>query len=179
MNCLVISLSTVEYLSYLRDKYLSNISPNYENVRALRISFIKTRNDFMELDRSLSAIHLFDSLGSVSVIMVHIFILVVGNRTFSSVSSILILTTAISAAKLLTHCVIHGKVSEEVEQLFLKLDEIDISLIDENSFKELLHLKSSRCESSFGFTIAGILPFKAITLLSVGFIPNSKHMSLN
>jgi len=60
---------------------------------------------------------------------------------------------------------IHGKVYEQTEKLLLTFDEIDVS--DENMFREVLYFKSQISESKFGFTIAGLVPLKKITLLSI------------
>ncbi len=89
-----------------------------------------------------------------------------------AITSTLILSTVLLVSKLITSCLIHGLVYEESEKLFLTFDELDISVdrMDENLFREALYFKSHMSESKIGFTIAGLVPFKKITLLSVRFL---------
>jgi hypothetical protein len=88
-----------------------------------------------------------------------------------ALSSTLIFSTVLLVSKLITSCLVHGLVYEESEKLFLTFDELDISVdqMDENLFREVLYFKSRMFESKIGFTIAGLVPFKKITLLSVRF----------
>jgi len=87
----------------------------------------------------------------------------------SSFSSALIFKPFISVSNLITSCLIHGLVFEETEKLFSAFEELDVSVdcMDENMFREALYFKSQMSESKIGFTIAGLVPFKKITLLSV------------
>jgi hypothetical protein len=48
--------------------------------------------------------------------------------------------------------------------------DVSVDKMDENLFREALYFKSQMSESNIGFTIAGLVPFKKITLLSVSFI---------
>jgi hypothetical protein len=63
-------------------------------------------------------------------------------------------------------------VYEESEKPFLACDELNVSVerMNENLFRDTLYFKSQMSESKIGFTIAGLVPFKKITLLSVRFI---------
>jgi len=71
--------------------------------------------------------------------------------------------------KLITDCTIHGLVYGETEKIFLDLDQIDVSLIDEKSFREYLSFKAQSIDSRIGFTMGGFIPYKKTTLLSVSF----------
>jgi hypothetical protein len=106
--------------------------------------------------------------------MLQIYISAVGvkNRNVNAFSLTLIFSTVLIASKLITSCLVHGLVYEESEKLFLTFDELDISIdrMDENLFREALYFKSQMSESKIGFTIAGLVPFKKITLLSVRFM---------
>ncbi len=106
--------------------------------------------------------------------MLQIYMSVIGvkNRDINAYSLTLIFSTGLIASKLITSCLVHGLVYEESEKLFLTFDELDISVdrIDENLFREALYFKSHMSESNIGFTIAGLVPFKKITLLSVRFM---------
>ncbi len=106
--------------------------------------------------------------------MLHIYMSAIGtkNRDINAISFTLIFSTVLLASKLITSCLVHGLVYEESEKLFLTFDELDISVnkMDENLFREALYFKSHMSESNIGFTIAGLVPFKKITLLSVRFM---------
>jgi hypothetical protein len=96
----------------------------------------------------------------------------VKDSDINAISSTLIFSTVLIVSKLITSCLIHDVVYEESEKLFLTFDELDISvdIMDENLFREALYFKSKMSESKIGFTIAGLVPFKKITLLSVSFM---------
>jgi hypothetical protein len=63
-------------------------------------------------------------------------------------------------------------VYEEVDKIYLYFDELDISVesMNENIYREVLYFKAQTSDSKFGFTIAGLVPFKKFTLLSVSFL---------
>jgi len=93
----------------------------------------------------------------------------VKDSDINAISSTLIFSTVLIVSKLITSCLVHGLVYEESEKLFLTFDELDISVdkMDVNLFRQALYFKSQMSESKIGFTIAGLVPFKKITLLSV------------
>jgi hypothetical protein len=72
---------------------------------------------------------------------------------------------------MITSSLIHDMTYEESEKLFFTLEEINVSddSVDEKIFREMLYFKSQTSDSKFGFTIAGFMPFKKFTLLSVSF----------
>ncbi len=101
--------------------------------------------------------------------MLDIFVVTVGTQyqLFKEISADFIFESVLSAVKLIISCLIHGLVYDENESLYLSFDELDISYknLDEN--KEVLYFKAQTIDSKFGFTIAGTIPFKRTTLLSV------------
>ncbi len=144
------------------------------SIKNIRNSFISARNTVSKLDQSLRLIHFIDSILTVSSIMLHIYMTALGvkDSDINAISSTLIFSTVLIVSKLITSCLIHDVVYEESEKLFLTFDELDISvdIMDENLFREALYFKSKMSESKIGFTIAGLVPFKKITLLSVSFM---------
>jgi hypothetical protein len=90
-------------------------------------------------------------------------------QSFRGITKSLKLESVVNAIKLIISCLIHGSVYEETEKLYFIFDELDISYknLDENGYKEVLYFKSQTIDSKFGFTIAGTIPFKRTTLLSV------------
>jgi hypothetical protein len=108
--------------------------------------------------------------------MLDIYVITVGAQfqIFKEISANLTLQSVINAVKLIITCLIHGLVYEETDSLYLSFDELDISHknLDENGYKEALYFKSQTIDSKFGFTIAGTIPFKRTTLLSVLFGEN-------
>jgi hypothetical protein len=48
------------------------------------------------------------------------------------------------------------------------LDELDVKAINGEGYKEALYFKTYS-DSKFGFTIAGTIPYKKTTLLTVSF----------
>ncbi len=168
----------VEYLENLR-KNLAVIQESeltYErlnSIKNLRKSFISARDSISKLDHSLYLIHFIDSILSISTIMLHIymFAIVMSDPYLKFISSILVFITILCVAKWLLSSIIHGMVYEEVDKIYLFFDKMDISVdcMDENTYREVLYFKAQTSDSKFGFTIAGLVPFKKITLLSVSF----------
>ncbi len=168
----------VEYLENMKEKLamidkteLSNKRLN--SIKNLRKSFLRARNSILKLDHSLYLIHLIDSILTISTIMLHIYMLAIGmtDPILKSLSSVLIFVTFLCVTKWLLSSIIHGMVYEEVDKIYLYFDELDISVesMNENIYREVLYFKAQTSDSKFGFTIAGLAPFKKITLLSVSF----------
>jgi hypothetical protein len=167
----------VEYLANLR-KELKNIDKtdlkNRLNfVKDIKQSYFSARNTIHKLDRSLYLIHLIDSILTIFAIMLWIYMTAIGmnNNIINSVSKALRFATIICVIKMITSCLIHGMTYEESEKLFFTLEEINVSddSVDEKIFREMLYFKSQTSDLKFGFTIAGVMPFKKFTLLSVSF----------
>jgi hypothetical protein len=88
-----------------------------------------------------------------------------------SLSSVLLFSSILCIFKMIIGYSIHGMVYELTEKIYLTFDSLDVSVdcMDENIFRELLYFKTQTSDSKFGFTIAGLVPFRKITLLSVSF----------
>jgi hypothetical protein len=166
----------VEYLENLRknlaviqESELSNKGSN--SIKNLRKSFISARDSIIGLDHSLYLIHLIDSILTISTIMLRIYLFAIGmsDPFIKSLSTFLIFITLLCVTKFLFGSIIHGMVYEEVDKIYLFFDKLDISVMDKNTYREVLHFKAQTSDSKFGFTIAGLVPFKKITLLSVSF----------
>ncbi len=168
----------VEYLENLRENLamiqeskLTNKRSN--SIKNLRKFFISARDSILKLDHSLYLIHFIDSILSISTIMLHIYVLAMGmtDPILKSLSSALIVITILCVIRWLLSSIIHVMVYEEVDKIYLFFDKMDISVdrMDENTYKEVLYFKAQTSDSKFGFTIAGLVPFKKITLLSVSF----------
>jgi hypothetical protein len=169
----------VEYLENLRKNLAmiqgSQLTDKRSNsIKNLRKSFISARDSISKLDHSLYLIHLIDSILSISTIMLHIYLFAIGlsDPIIKSLSSALIFVTFLCVTKFLIDSIIHGMVYEEVDKIYLFFDKMDISVysMDENTYREVLYFKAQTSDSKFGFTIAGLVPFKKITLLSVSFL---------
>jgi hypothetical protein len=165
----------VEYLANLR-KELKNIDKtdlkNKLNfVKDIKKSYFRARKTIQKLDRSLYLVHFIDSILTISMIMLWIYMTAIGmsNNIINSVSKALRFTTTICVIKMITSSLIHDMTYEESEKLFFTLEEINVSddSVDEKIFREMLYFKSQTSDSKFGFTIAGFMPFKKFTLLSV------------
>jgi hypothetical protein len=93
-----------------------------------------------------------------------------GNRVplYEKYLANIMLRTVINVIKLMVTCLIHDMVYEENEKLFLSLDELDVKAMKDSGYKEALYFKTYS-DSKFGFTIAGTIPYKKTTLLSVSF----------
>ena len=160
----------IEHLSKLSDAFSSKMpSISVDSVRNLRIAFIKAGKDFSKLDSSLGLIFLMDSLSAVSLIMTHIYAFIFFQpQTAGSLSTGLLVSGFLDLTRLAINCVIHGSVGEEADRLFDKLNELDITdrYNGEDIYREVMYFKSMS-ELKIGFTIAGIVPYSKITLLSV------------
>ncbi len=169
----------VEYLEKLRKNLVmidaSELSDKRSNsFKNLRESFVRARNSVIKLDHSLYLIHLIDSILTISTIMLHIYMFAVGmgDPVLKFLSSALVFVTFLCVTKFLFDSIIHGMVYEEVDKIYLYFDELDISVesMNENIYREVLYFKAQTSDSKFGFTIAGLVPFKKVTLLSVSFL---------
>jgi hypothetical protein len=142
-----------------------------ELILNLRKSYIEARNSMRELDSSLYLLNFIDCVTSITGLMLDIFVMTVGIHfeSFKEITAGLKLESVANAIKLIISCLIHGSVYDETEKLYFIFDELDISYknLDENGYKEALYFKSQTIDSKFGFTIAGTIPFKMTTLLSV------------
>ncbi len=168
----------VEYLENMKEKLamidkteLSNKRSN--SIKNLRKSFLRARNSILKLDHSLYLIHFIHSILSIFTIMLHIYMFAIGRTDpiLKSLSSALMFLTILCVIKWLLSSIIHGMVYEEVDKIYLCFDELDISVesMNENIYREVLYFKAQTSDSKFGFTIAGLVPFKKVTLLSVSF----------
>ncbi len=151
-------------------------SSRSELIISIRKSYIEARNSMKELDSSLHLLNFIDCVNSITGLMLDIYVITVGAQfqLFKEILANLTLESVINAVKLIISCLIHGLVYEETDSLYLSFDELDISYknLDENGYKEALYFKSQTIDSKFGFTIAGTIPFKRTTLLSVLFGEN-------
>ncbi len=169
----------VEYLANMKEKLAlidktESSNERSNSIKNLRKCFLRARNSIIKLDHSLYLIHLIDSILSISTIMLHICMLAIGmtDPILKSLSSALIFITILCVTKFLFSSIIHGMVYEEVDKIYLYFDELDISVesMNENIYREVLYFKAQTSDSKFGFTIAGLVPFKKFTLLSVSFL---------
>jgi len=108
---------------------------------------------------------------SIYGIMLQIYITIVDlrDKELNSLSVLLILNFVMIIIKTIANFLIHGLVYEETAKFFSSLEDLDIStrIKDENEFKEYLCFKTQNNDSKLGFTIAGFVPYKKSTLLSV------------
>ena len=72
------------------------------------------------------------------------------------------------------NCLINGWLYEESENLFTVMDRINMfyNQLNEQDFREVVVFMSMRNDKSFGFTIAGFMPLRKSTLLSVRGLSN-------
>ncbi len=162
-----ISLSLTEYIENLRE----NFSNNTISIKNLRKSFNETKNKISKLDQSLNLMQLIDMFITISGIMLQIYLFTIGSETEVSktLSSTFIFSTFLTTCRLIINCLIHGSVFEGTEKLFSLLDEMNVSVdsMNENDFREALYFKTQANSPKLGFTIAGLVPFRKITLISV------------
>jgi hypothetical protein len=163
-----------DYLNSLKNQLKESFITLSQNSRPefvsnLRKSYIEARNSMRELDSSLHLLNFIDCIYSITGLMLDIYVITVGTQfqLFKEILANSTLESVVNAVKLIISCLIHGLVYDENESLYLSFDELDISYknLDEN--KEVLYFKSQTIDSKFGFTIAGTIPFKRTTLLSV------------
>ncbi len=156
-------------------EYIENLRENFSNkkisIKNLRKSFNETKNKISKLDQSMNLIQSIDIFITISGIMLQIYLFAVGSetKTLNSLSSTFILSTIMMSSRLIINCLIHGSVFEGTEKLFSLLDEMNVSVdsMNENDFREALYFKTQANSPKLGFTIAGLVPFRKITLISV------------
>ncbi len=139
-------------------------------ITEIRKSYIDARNSIRDLDRSLYLVQFLDSVSTILNLMLYIFMITNGNgiSNFNTYLTQSILGTTLNVIKLVITCLIHDTVYGENEKLFLSLDELDVKAMNDIGYKEALYFKTYS-DSKFGFTIAGTIPYKKTTLLSVSF----------
>ena len=165
-----------DFLHSLKNQLKESFNTLSQNSRSefilnLRKSYIEARNLMRELDSSLHLLYFIDCVNSITYLMLDIYVITVGSQfqLFKELSAIVTLESVINAFRLIISCLIHGLVYDENESLYLSFDELDICYKDLDQNKEVLYFKSQTIDLKFGFTIAGTIPFKRTTLLSVRF----------
>ncbi len=156
-------------------EYIENLRENFSNkkisIKNLRKSFNETKNKISKLDQSLNLMQSIDMFITISGIMLQIYLFTVGSeiKILKDMSSTFIFSTIMISSRLIINCLIHGSVFEETEKLFSLLDEMNVSVdsMNENDFREALYFKTQANSPKLGFTIAGLVPFRKITLISV------------
>jgi hypothetical protein len=165
-----------DFLHSLKTKLKESIDNSSKNSRSeliigIRKSYIEARNSMKELDSSLHLLNFIDCVYSITGLMLDIYMIKVGAQfqLFKEFSVNFTLESVLNAVKLIISCLIRGLVYDEIDSLYLSFDELDISYknLDENGYKEALYFKSQTIDANFWFTIAGTIPFKRTTLLSV------------
>ncbi len=159
-------------------EYIKNLEENFTrkkiSIKDLRKTFIKTEDIISKLDRSLNFIHSFDIFIAISGIMLIIYITIVGSQieVIKSLSSKFIFWFISISFLLVMNFWIHGSVYDEIDNLFLLLNKLDLSMntMNEYDFREALYFKTQANNARLGFTIAGLMPFRKTVLLSVSFI---------
>ena len=143
----------------------------YNLITNIRKSFINCRNTVIKLDKSLSLPQFGDCIVTITSIMTSIYIACIGRYDpfFGRYTSTLFISTLLLISKMTINCLIHGMVYEESQKLFSVFEELNVSMdsMDENVFREVLYFKSQMSELKFSFTIAGLVAYRKITLLSV------------
>ncbi len=156
-----------EYIEKLRE----NFSNNKISIKNLRKSFNETKNKISKLDQSLNLMQLIDMFITISGIMLQIYLFAIGSeiKILKSLSSTFIFSTIMISNRLIINFLIHGLVFEGTEKLFSLLDEMNVSVdsMNENDFREALYFKTQANSLKLGFTIAGLVPFRKITLIPV------------
>jgi len=121
----------VEYLENLRKELLMSektdlLERKYNSIKRIRKLFINARNSLLKFDKSLNLIHFVDSINTISTIMLHIYMIAIGIKDpiINSMSPSLVFITIMCSSKLITSCIIHGKVYEQTEKLLLTFDEL-------------------------------------------------------
>ena len=71
--------------------------------------------------------------------------------------------------RIIISCLVNDRLYQEVDQLFLALDDINVPDSDSKGklFKELIQFRTISRDLPNGFTIGGLMPLKRTTLLSV------------
>ena len=71
--------------------------------------------------------------------------------------------------RIIISCLVNDRLYQEVDQLFLALDDINVPDSDPKGklFKELIQFRTISRDLPNGFTIGGLMPLKRTTLLSV------------
>ncbi len=149
---------------------IQSLEVRSQMITEIRKSYIDARNSIRDLDKSLYLVQFLDSVLIILDLMIDIFMITNGNRVplYEKYLANIMLRTVINVIKLMVTCLIHDMVYEENEKLFLSLDELDVKAMKDSGYKEALYFKTYS-DSKFGFTIAGTIPYKKTTLLSVSF----------
>ena len=112
-----------------------------------------------------------ESITCIAVIMLDIYIFTVGVHVaiLRKLISGYIIQFIAYVIILSFNCLIHGLVYDENENMFIGLDELDISHNKLENNIEALYFMTQTIDAKFGFTIAGNIAFRKTTLLSVKF----------
>jgi hypothetical protein len=149
---------------------IQSLEVRSQMITEIRKSYIDARNSIRDLDKSLYLVQFLDAVGLILDLMIYIFVITNGNRIpfYEKYLANVMLGTVVNVIKLMVTCLIHDMTYGESEKLFSSLDELDVKAMNDNGYKEALYFKTYS-DSKFGFTIAGTIPYKKTTLLSVSF----------
>lgn len=135
----------------------------------IRKSYVETRDEVLDLDQILSMTHLIDAFITIAGLLLQIYVFSVSKkyRALKTFSYTLVFGLVLNAIKLVLNCLINGKIHDASDKMMACLDNIKAEHLDDAGFKETLLFMSSAKELKFGFTIAGLMPLRKTTLLSV------------
>ena len=161
-----------DHLNELKLKLKNNTKPFQPKlISNIRKSYIEARNCMRDLDNSLYWINIVESVTSITVIMLNIYIITVGIQIAIIKQFIFGYITALISftLKMIINCFLHGLVYEENENLFIALDELDISHNKLEDNIKALYFKIQTIDAKFGLTITGTIAYRKSTLVSVIF----------
>jgi hypothetical protein len=99
--------------------------------------------------------------------LVQIFISLDYNIQIFKLYSIIFITVFENLIKVIISCIIHGLLHDRSDKVMSALHNIELQTAHEDVYKEALYFSSIKQNISFGFTIAGLLPFRKTSLLPV------------
>jgi hypothetical protein len=102
-------------------------------------------------------------------ILIEIYILIIYGdyEVIRKFAATLLFSSVMNGIKLIGDCLINGLVHDEADKLLSCLDDISISGSKASVLKEVVVFMSISRNSKFGFSIAGLMPFRKTALTSV------------
>jgi hypothetical protein len=162
-----ISIAVYEHLNCLRTTLMQGHFRNANTISTTRKKFVQTRDQICDIDSSISFVHLANVGFAIYGFLVQIFISLDYNIQIFKLYSIIFITVFENLIKVIISCIIHGLLHDRSDKVMSALHNIELQTAHEDVYKEALYFSSIKQNIPFGFTIAGLLPFRKTSLLPV------------
>ena len=166
----MISVGFSENIRIVRNYLTNNIMSigTYQLTHANRLLLINYKS-IEKIDHLLALAFIFSAIGIMMTIMSLVYLGLFANKTpyATFLITFSLLNIILQVVNLIFNCFFNGKIFEETQKLLSDLDNLNISINDDQLLKALIKLRMSVHKVKCGFTIGGFAPWNKLILLQV------------